>query len=227
MVRVLAHHEARPRLVPALKKRAGAAMAVSDPKLPRPGPVQQGNRQCAFALMRVLARHHVGHKAAVRVVDNHRLPRQGRAPVPAQHAQALFARRQVVAVDHARRKARKARAGAHPCHHGRKPLGAALHQAAQDVGLSVVDLVVERGQRHRQAVHLPRRRVQGRTQPQHHQGHQLHHRREQQLARTLPLPVRLEHGVNPAGRKRVLQGRSGHHARRRALLEPRQNNRPN
>src|SRR3954465_15787530 len=68
--------------------------------------------------------------------------------------------------------------------------------------------------RHWQALHGSRRGMQRRTQAERDQRHQLDHRREQQLARVLPLPVFLEHHVNPFARKGVLQCNPRHHARR-------------
>jgi hypothetical protein len=223
---VLAHPETRPRRLPAGQQRAGAELPVGDPKLPRLGALQHRDGQRAFALVRVLARDQVDHQAAVGVVHHDRLPRQSRPTMPSQRCQALVAAGQVIAVKHAQRVARQRRSGGQRCHHRRKPLGRTLHQGAQDARLGVVDLVVERGQRHRQRALLARRRMQRRTQPQRDQRHQLHHRGEQQLTRILALARGLEHQVDPVGGKRTVQRRARHHARRRVLLEPSQDNRP-
>lgn len=138
-------------------------MAVGDPDLPRLGALQQGNRQRAFALVGVLTRDHVGHKPTVGIVNHDRLPRQSRPTMPAQHPQALFAPGQMIAVEHAKLIAGQTRLNVHVRHHRRKPLGRALHQSLQNARLGVVDLVIQRRQRYRQIVHLPRRRMQRRA----------------------------------------------------------------
>jgi len=59
-----------------------------------------------------------------------------------QRRQALLARRQAVAVEHAHPPARQDGAAVHRRGHRRQALGAAAHQGAQDGRLGVVDLVV-------------------------------------------------------------------------------------
>ena len=102
MLGMLAHNEAGLRLVPADQQRAGAEMAVADPDLSRPGSLQHRKGQRAFALVRVLPCNQVSHKTAVGIVNHDGLPRQSRPAMPTQHCQALFAARQVIAVEHAK-----------------------------------------------------------------------------------------------------------------------------
>ncbi len=146
---------------------------------------------------------------------------------PRNTARRLSLPGKVIAVEHAQLVARQSGTRTQMRHHRGKPLGRALHQSAQDAWLGMVDLVIQRGQRDRQMLHLPRRRMQRRTQPQRNQRHQLHNCREHQLARILALALGLEHRVNPVWRKRPLQSRPRHHACRRVLFKARQNNRPN
>ena len=226
MLGVLAHNEAGRRLLPAPQQCAGAEMAIGDPHLSRPGRPQYRKGQRAFALMRVLPRDQIGHQAAVGIVNHDRLPRQSRPTMPAQHRQALFTARQVVAVEHAKLITRQRRVETDSRHDRGQPLGRTLHQGPQNARLGVIDLVIQRGQRHRQIAPLPCRGMQRGTQPQRHQRHQLHHRGEHQLARILALAFSLEHCIHPIRGKRVLQGRPCHHAGRRVLLKLSQNNRP-
>ena len=223
---MLAHDEAGPGLLPAAQDHAGAEVPVGDPQVPGLRAVQQRRHRDALACVRVLAGHHVHYKAAVGIVNHQRVPRQRRTAQAAQRGQPLLAGRQVVAVQHPQPPAGQARRVVQRRQHRRQPLGAATHKRAQDGRLGVVHLIIQRGQRHRQAWRLPCCRVQGWAQPQRHQRGQLHNRREQQLARILPLPVRLEHLVHPACRQRVLQGHMRHYARRRMLLKPLHNRRP-
>ena len=211
---------------PAQQQRAGAEMAVGDPHLSRPGRLQHRKGQHAFALMRVLPRDQVAHQAAVGIIHHDRLPRQSRPTMPVQHRQSLFAARQMVAVEHAKLIAGKCGADADTGHDRGQPARRTPHQGPQNARFGVVDLVIQRGQRNRQIAPLPCRGVQGRTQPQRDQRHQLHHRGEQQIARILPLTFGLEHRVNPISGKCVLQCRSRHHTRRRVLLKAGQHNRP-
>ena len=83
MVCVLAHDEAGSRLGPAFQDGTGTRMAVGDPHLSRPGTVDEADRQGAFALIGVLARHPVDREAAVGIVDHQGLGGQGRAAMAA------------------------------------------------------------------------------------------------------------------------------------------------
>ena len=151
---------------------------------------------------------------AIPIPDHHGLSRQRRTTKPAQKRQPLLARGQVVAVQHPHLPAGQARAAAHRCHHRRQPLGTALHQRAQDGRLRVAHLVIQGGQRHRQSSHLSCRRVQRRPQAKANQRHQLDNGGEQQLPRILLPPMRLEHLVNPAGRKSMVQRKPRHYTNR-------------
>jgi site-specific DNA recombinase len=227
MAAMLAHQEAGLRRLPAQQDRSRAELPISDPQLPRPSAVQQVGDGRALALVGVLAGQDVGDQPAVRVVDHQRVSRQRRAAVPAQGCEALLAGRQVVAVEHAQLPARQAGAAIPACSHRPQPLGAAANQRPQHARFGAIDLVVERADRHRQPLQGPRRGVQGRAQAKGDQRHQLDHRREQQLARVLPLSVLLEYRVDPVARKGVLQRNPCHHARRRALLETLEDRVPN
>jgi hypothetical protein len=89
-----------------------------------------------------------------------------------------------------------------------------------------VDFVVEGGKRDGQVFGFTCGRMQGRAQAECHEHHQPNDGGEQQLPRGLPLSMLVEHLVDPAGRQRMFQRRAGHQARRRILLEPRNDGRP-
>ena len=67
---------------------------------------------------------------------------------------------------------------------------------------------------------------QRRAQAKGYQRHQLHDGGEQQLARTLALPVLVKHLVDPACRQRLPQRCPCYHARRRMALKPLENTGP-
>ena len=219
MAAMLAHEEAGLRCLPAQQDRAGAELPIGDPQLPWLGAVQQGGHRGALALIRVLTGQDVGDQPAVRVVYHQRVPRQRGPTMPAQGRQALLAGWQVIAVKHAHLPARQAGTAAPSRGHRHQALGAAAHQRPQDRWLGAVDLVIERGQRHRQRFHGPRRSMQRWTEAEGDQRHKLDHGREQQLARVLPLAVLLEHRVDPLARKGMLQRNPRHYARRCMLLK--------
>ena len=111
-------------------------------------PARGGQR--AFALVGVLARDHVGDQPAVGIV-HHRSTAPAKPPHDARAArQALLAAGQVIAIEHAQLLARQSRGDGSMRAITAQPLGATAHQRPQDARLGVVDLVVERRQRHRQ-----------------------------------------------------------------------------
>jgi site-specific DNA recombinase len=224
---MLAHQEAGLRGLPTQQNRSRAELPIGDPQLLRPSAGQQVGGRRALALVRVLAGQDVGDQPAVRIVDHQRVSRQRRAAVPAQGCEALLAGRQVVTVEHAQLPARQAGTTIPARGYRPQPFGAAADQCPQHRRLRAIDLVVERADRHWQRLQAPRRSVQRRAQAKGDQPHQLDHRREQQLARVLPLSVLLEYRVDPAARKGVLQRNPCHHACRRALLETLEDRVPN
>jgi len=131
----------------------------------------------------------------------------------------LLARRQVVAVQNAHLPAGQPGRCTQGRHHRREPLSVAANECKQHAGFSMGDLVIQRCQPHRQRRHLAGCRVQGRALAKRYQRGQINHGREQQLARILPLPVRLEHVINLALRQRSFQRRVRHHIRRRMPLK--------
>ncbi len=192
---VLAHNEAGPGLVAALQDGAGAKVAVCDPYLARPGAIEQGHHAGALTFVGVLAGHQIDHLRQVGVVHHQRVTGQRRTTVPAQRRQALLRAWQVVAIDDAHLPARHTGGHVQRRSDGPQARAAALNQGAQQRQFGALDLVVERGQRDGQMLHLARRRVQRRLQAQAHQGHQLHDGGKEQLARVLALAVGLEHLV--------------------------------
>jgi len=87
---------------------------------------------------------------------------------------------------------------------------AALLQGTYQLRLRVIDLVIERLNRHFQLVPVVRGRMQRRSQAQGHQRHQIDLDGEEQLAGVLPLPMRLEQRVEPLGAQRPLHQQPGH-----------------
>ncbi len=174
-----------------------------------------------FLRMRVLDGHHVHHQPLLRGKDHKRVSRKRGAPEAPKWLHSLLGGRQVVAIDdaHPVPLGERRLLALHGRDDGGKPLGALLYQRSDHPPFHAVDFVVNGRHRDREVAGLGRRMQRG-SQPHRHKAHHLHHRREHQLARVLPLPMLLEQGVHPLRTDSTLYRQPRHHAEGTLLNEP-------
>jgi hypothetical protein len=139
----------------------------------------------------IFARHEVYDNSGIRIVDYQRVARQRGATKRPQRCEAFLARRQMIAVHNAnavpgtQARLRLSR----PSQHWFQPSHAADDERPRKRWLGVVDLVVQRCQRHRQILARLRSCVYGRLKSHRHDRHEIHRGRKQQLSRVLPLSM--------------------------------------
>jgi hypothetical protein len=96
---VLAHYEHCPAPRHATQQTQGAEVPILDPQLVRLNALAHLQNHTPLLGMALLARYHIGAQHPLLLQDHQRLPRQGGGPGAAQGVQAMFCRREMIAIE--------------------------------------------------------------------------------------------------------------------------------
>jgi len=223
---VLADDKVRPLPRDAREQPTRAEVAVGDDQIPLDERRQHRVGQRSFLGMAVLAGHDVDRQHQARIeYDDTKAGQWTRLASP-QHPQAPLGCCEMVAIEDLDPVAGKKRRqlAAHRLDHGRKPRRCVSHQRGRHAWLDAIELVVDRRQRHGDAIRCSLiSRVHRRARIADHDAHQIDERGEQQLARVLTFRRLLEDRIDCRCCQSTLHHAARHYADRTLRRKPFEN----